>query len=125
MTIKLVILKSGEDLISDVHEMVLGEDEPSSVIGYFLTKPCTIRAKNANVLNQEQNSVQKIKFNVTLSPWIPFTPDEKIPIPSDWVVTMVNPTDNLKEMYIQDVLNYGKDDQDTSTDEQSNSNQSD
>jgi hypothetical protein len=33
---------------------------------------------------------------------------KKIPVPSDWVVTMVNPTEKLKEMYIEDVINHGK-----------------
>jgi hypothetical protein len=125
MTIKLVVLKSGEDLISDVHEMVYGEDENSSVIGYFLVKPCTVKMKNHDLLSEETSNAKKIKFNVTLFPWIPFTTDERIPIPSDWVVTIVNPTENLKEMYIEDVLNYGKNDQDSSTGEQSNSDQSD
>jgi hypothetical protein len=50
---------------------------------------------------------------------------KKIPVPSDWVVTMVNPTEKLKQMYIEDVVNYGKNNQNTGTDEQSNSNQSD
>ena len=36
MTIKLLLLKSGEDLIADVQEMVVKEN----VVGYFLTRRC-------------------------------------------------------------------------------------
>ena len=43
MSIKLLLLKSGEDLIADVTEMAVGEDENKRVVGYFLNKPCTIK----------------------------------------------------------------------------------
>ena len=42
MTIKLLLLKSGEDLIADVKEMVVEE----KVIGYFLHKPCVIKMRD-------------------------------------------------------------------------------
>jgi len=58
-------------------------------------------------------------------PWIPLTPDEDIPVPADWVITMVNPTAKLKEMYIEDIVNYGKDNQGDTADNQSDSDQSD
>ena len=36
MTIKLALLKSGEDIITDITEMRIGDDEPNSkVVGYF------------------------------------------------------------------------------------------
>ena len=38
MSIKLVLLKSGEDIICDVAEMAVGEDEKRRVVGYFLNK---------------------------------------------------------------------------------------
>ena len=36
MSIKLLLLKSGEDIIADVTEMAVGEDENKRVVGYFL-----------------------------------------------------------------------------------------
>jgi hypothetical protein len=35
MTVKLSLLKSGEDIIADIQEMVVGEDENQRVVGYF------------------------------------------------------------------------------------------
>ena len=35
MTVKLVLLKSGEDIIADVTEMRVGEDKDAKIIGYF------------------------------------------------------------------------------------------
>ena len=64
-------------------------------------------------------------FEVSLIPWIALSADEVIPIPSDWLVTMVNPVEQLKTMYIEDVLSYGQDDQSDSADEQSDPGESD
>jgi len=126
MTIKLLLLKSGEDIISDIQEMNVGEDEERRVIGYFLSKPCIIKIRDSQVLTEETEKNQKSAFQVSLYPWMPLSADKTIPIPADWVVTIVEPKDKLKEMYIDDVLKYGQEpDQNSSVDEQSDTNQSD
>ena len=38
MTIKLCLLKSGEDIIADVSEMNVGKEEERNVVGYFLDR---------------------------------------------------------------------------------------
>jgi hypothetical protein len=127
MTVKLLLLKSGEDLIADVQEMVFGEDEEKRVVGYYLTRPCIVKMRTPNLLTEENvdKGPQKMGYQVQLHPWMPLTVDEKIPVPSDWVVTMVTPTEKLKQMYVEDVVNYGKNNQSIGSDEQSNSDQSD
>ena len=40
-------------------------------------------------------------------------------VPADWMITMVEPIDKLKEMYIEDIVEYGKDNQSDSTDDDS------
>jgi hypothetical protein len=127
MTVKLLLLKSGEDLIADVQEMVFGEDDEKRVVGYYLTRPCIVKMRTPNLLTEENGDQgpQKMGYQVTLHPWMPLTVDEKIPVPSDWVVTMVNPTEKLKQMYVEDVVNYGKSNQSNGTGEQSNIDQSD
>ena len=117
MTIKLMILKSGEELISDINEMAVGEEDDQKVIGYFLRRPCLVKMKNPRVIDKK-DSKTKAGFEVSLIPWIALSADEVIPIPSDWLVTMVNPVEQLKTMYIEDVLSYGQDDQGDSADEQ-------
>ena len=122
MTIKLVVLKSGEDIIADVSEMAVGEEENPRVVGYFLDKPCLIKMRNPSLLNEEiQNGVQKAGYEVSLFPWIPLSADKRIPVPADWLVTMVEPTAKLKEMYIEDVVNHGQSNQSDASDEQSDS----
>ena len=50
MTIKLMLLKSGEDIISDVTEMCVGTEKERQVIGYYFEKPCVVRMRDPNVI---------------------------------------------------------------------------
>ena len=122
MTIKLLLLKSGEDMVADVAEMTFGEDDKRRVVGYYLNRPCVIKMRDPNVIPEmQQGNIKKAGYEVSLFPWIPLSAEETIPIPSDWVVTMVEPAFKLKEMYNENIVNYGKDNQGTTTDEQSDS----
>jgi hypothetical protein len=126
MAIKLLLLKSGEDMIADVSEMAYGEEDSRRVVGYYLNRPCVVKMRDPNVLEDaSEGRARKAGYEVSLFPWIPLSAEETIPIPSDWVVTMVEPTIKLKEMYVEDIVNYGKDNQSDSTGEQPNSDQSD
>jgi len=100
MEIKLAILKSGEQLISDVG--LVAED--SSV--YCLINPYEIIALD----NVEEDEVYELEdedggeylnqeIKIGLEPWIILSDDEKILIKKDWVVTFVNPIDDVKTMY--------------------------
>ena len=120
MTIKLVLLKSGEDIIADVTEMAVGEEKEKSIVGYFLDRPCVIRMRDPNLL-EENGSKKQSGFQVSLFPWIPLSKDTRIPVPADWLITMVEPAYKLKEMYIEDIVKNGNqsdstDDDTTSTD---------
>tara|TARA_B100001113_G_scaffold228199_1_gene187336 strand:+ start:1016 stop:1396 length:381 start_codon:yes stop_codon:yes gene_type:complete len=126
MTIKLLLLKSGEDMVADVAEMTFGEGDKRRVVGYYLNRPCVIKMRDPNVIPEmQQGNIKKAGYEVSLFPWIPLSAEETIPIPSDWVVTMVEPAFKLKEMYNENIVNYGKDNQGTTTDEQSDSDNSD
>ena len=58
---------------------------------------------------------------VSLIKWMPLTDEPLIPVPADWVVTIVEPKEKLKEMFIEEVLENGKNNQDTSTNESATS----
>ena len=131
MTVKLVLLKSGEDIVADVSEMVVGDendkDNPPRVIGYYLNRPCVVRMQDArNLPELQKGNEQKQGYSVSLFPWMPLSKEDKIPIPADWMITMVEPVTKLSQMYDEDIANYGKDDQSDSTDDDStDSDQSD
>ena len=104
MSIKLVLLKSGEDIITDITEMRTSEGEDGRVVGYFMDKPCVVKMRNPQSQAPDGNT-QKAGFEVSLFPWMPLSADKKIPVTADWLITMVEPTAKLKEMYIEDVVN--------------------
>ena len=95
MTVKLVLLKSGEDVIADVAEMAVGDSQ--QVVGYFLKNPCSVKVLS----NQDEH---KMKINA----WMPLTKDKTIPVPSDWVVTIVEPIDQLLSLYTDSIAKHGE-----------------
>ena len=104
MTIKLCLLKSGEDIITDLTEMRTQEGPEGRVIGYFFEKPCVVKMRNPQQHSSDGNT-KKAGFEVSLFPWMPLTLETRIPITADWLITMVEPSPALKEMYIEDVVN--------------------
>ena len=117
MTIKVLVLKSGEDVIADVQEMVSPTTE--QVMGYFLSSPCVVKLQAKDMSAESEVSVR-------MHPWMPIAREKMIPINADWVVTMVTPVEKIQEMYETKVLNDGKEtDQATGSNEQSNATDSD
>ena len=108
MTVKILLLKSGEDVITDVKEMVSSDDK---VIGYFLSKPCIIK------LIPKKSESDKRETSITMYPWMPLAKEKEIPLSTDWVVTMVTPVDKVEQMYKEDVLNGKTANQTDSSDE--------
>ena len=52
--------------------------------------------RDPNVLDDEsEGRGRKAGYEVSLFPWIPLSAEETIPVPADWVVTMVEPPPNL------------------------------
>jgi len=119
MTIKLCLLKSGEDIITDITEMRTEEGADGRVVGYFMDKPCVVKMRNPQT-QQPDGNTQKAGFEVSLFPWMPLSAETRIPVTADWLITMVEPTAKLKEMYIEDVVN-GPDSKDSSPDDKSDS----
>ena len=108
MTVKILLLKSGEDVIADVKEMVSPDKK---VIGYFLSKPCIIK------LLPKKSEGDKRETSISMYPWMPLAEEKEIPLPTDWVVTMVTPIEKVETMYKEDVLNGKTTNQTDSSDE--------
>ena len=98
MSIKLALLKSGETVISDAKELISND----KVCGYLFTNPHKVETRKT-VLLVEENESPKGDLEVSLSPWIILTSDTQIPVPPDWIVTIVEPIQTIKEMYEEKV----------------------
>jgi hypothetical protein len=123
MTVKLVLLKSGEKLISDIKEGFIEE----KLVCYLLEKPCTISVNGSYKVLDEEDGGNKV--SISLHSWPAFSKQETIDIIPSWIISLVEPSDEIKEMYENEVLLINKEekenDQSVVLDEQSDSNQSD
>ena len=97
MTVKILLLKSGEDVIADLKEMVSPDEK---VIGYFLTNPCVVK-----LIPKDSEDESKRETAIRMYPWMPLAKEKDIPLPTDWVVTIVTPIEKVEQMYKEDVLN--------------------
>ena len=92
MSIKVALLKSGESVIADIKELISDDN----VCGYLFGNPNIITYLEPELLT-EQTETSKLK--ISLIPWILITSDTKIPVRSDWVITMVEPIEDVKKIY--------------------------
>ena len=137
MAIKLAVLKSGEDVIADIREMMVGDEdappEKKKVVGYYFIKPCGVTLKNKAI---DVNESADDSYELKLFPWCPLAKNDAIPMSTEWVVTLVEPVDKLKEMYQIEVLDKFKEvlktreeeanaSQSSGTDEQTDTDKSD
>jgi len=104
MSVKLVMLKSGEDIIADVKELKSEE----GIVGYYFHDPLIVKMYHPaepTVLNEEGSSREyESMISVQFYPWIPLSEESRIPCSADWVVTIVEPVQNVKKLY-QESLN--------------------
>lgn len=101
MSVKIILLKSGETIISDAKELV----SDNKVCGYLFKEPhkIEINRNNTVLLLEESETEVNPSVQISLSPWIFLSKDTEIPIPPDWIVTIVEPIDSVKEMYEEKV----------------------
>ena len=93
MSVKLAVLKSGEQVIADAKELVSEE----KVRGYLFTRPHKVLTAQPMLLTEEAKDDNSLE--VTLSPWIVLSADTEVVVPTDWVVTIVEPITSVVKMY--------------------------
>ena len=98
MSIKITLLKSGEQLISDMKELVA--ENVDNATAYLLDNPHTIQINENRFLTEEEKKDGDFGINVTLVPWIILSKDKQVVLPTDSVLTVVEPIESVKKMYI-------------------------
>ncbi len=112
MSIKLALLKSGENIIADIKELISDD----KTCGYLFTNPHVLGTRTPILLSEDNEPSGDVE--ISLSPWIILSSDEKVPVRSDWIVTIVEPVDTVKKIYEEKV--NGQSSQTDSSDEQRN-----
>ena len=99
MSVKLLLLKSGEQVLADTKELRRKDDVPmvDKVYGYLITQPHKVSANKPLVLTENVDEQRNVE--ITLAPWILLTEDKMMTIPKEWVITIVNPIDSIVKMY--------------------------
>ena len=112
MSVNLVILKSGEEIVADVKE-IKSED---NVVGYFFDNPLTLHCESEappEILLEGKTETQySSKIKLSFFPWIPLSAERKnIPCSADWIVTIVKPQEQLIKLYEEKVNGRNESDQ--------------
>jgi len=97
MSIKLVLLKSSETVITDIKELV---DESEKLVSYVFQNPYTVRLLTPSVLFEEDASVET-EHKVSFYPWIVLSNDKQMVVNKDWIVSIVEPNEFVRDSYIQ------------------------
>ncbi|MFZ9728285.1 MAG: hypothetical protein ACO3CD_04665 [Candidatus Nanopelagicaceae bacterium] len=97
MTVKLALLKSGEQVISDIKELV---DENQKIISLVFENPYIVQFLTAELLYEgvSANNME-VDHKVSFTPWLPLSLDKTVPVSSDWVVSIVEPIEWIKKSY--------------------------
>lgn len=117
MTVKLAILKSGENIISDIKEGFYEE----RLVCYILEKPCSVSINENYRIIGEEDEEGKSRVSISLRTWPSLSNQNVVEIVPDWIVTLVDPKEELKKMYQNQVLKIKQNDETISIDEQSDS----
>ncbi len=112
MSIKIALLKSGEQIIADIKELVSDEEKP---ISFVFSDPYLVKLIDTENFHDDLNIVEDIKYGVSFSPWLPLSRERDIAVGFDWVVTIVEPDQEIKNSYGKRI--YGKTNSDSTTDQ--------
>ena len=111
MSIKLALLKSGEEVISDISEF--RQEETDILVSYLFKTPYCIKIKTSNVLVEDKS---KEKHQLAYYKWMTLSKDDDIIVNKDWVVCITEPLDSIKQNYEDRMNGRRSNDTDGSTD---------
>ena len=99
MTVKVMLLKSGEDVICDAREIM--DTENKGIVAYHLSNPFVMQltAEESDELQVEGEDAPRTKYSVRYTHWAPLSKQRAFVIPADYLVTIYDPHDNILRDY--------------------------
>ena len=94
MSIKLALLKSGEEVIADIKE--IRQEETDVLVSYFFKDPYCVKIKTTQVLVEDES---RPKHELAYYKWMSLSKDDDIIVNKDWVVCITDPLDSVKKNY--------------------------
>ena len=107
MSIKITVLKSGEQIISDMKELMAEGEENAQA--YMLVNPHTYEINEKQFITEEERELEDGDYgiNVSLLPWLILSKDKKMIIPIDSVLTVVEPLESVTQLYLDKMSSFG------------------
>jgi hypothetical protein len=97
MTIKLMLLKTGETIITDAKEIVSDE----IACGYLLANPHFVETKEKMVLTESDTGKSNYEIDVVLTPWLILSKDKEFVVAKDYIITICDPIPSVEDMYME------------------------
>ena len=95
MAIKLAVLQDQDQVIAEIKELV----DDGKPVGYLFGNAHRILTEKEFLAESDDDR----QIQITLSPWILLSADKEVLVPRHQVVTIVEPIDSLKEMYMEKI----------------------
>jgi len=111
MSIKLTLLKSGEEVVADIKEV--RQEETDELVSYLFKDPYCVKIKTTQVLVEQET---KPKHELAYYKWMSLSKDNDIIVNKDWVVCITDPLDSVKQNYEEKMNGRRSNDSDGSSD---------
>ena len=101
--VKVVVLFNGDNVICDLQEAV--DKESGTRQAYIMNFPYKVDYDNPKL--DSTGIVTDPEVKVHYAPWCPLSPETRIPLNHNMVVTILEPVPSLRDTYIQNVQKMG------------------
>lgn len=99
MSVKLALLKSGENIIADIKEYINDNEE---VVSLVFSNPYVVKLLTPELLMETSIGLDgEVEHRVSFYPWMVFSQDKTIAVDPQWVISIVNPHEWIKSSYEQ------------------------
>ena len=96
MSIKIVLLKSNEEVVCDVKEVLSDE----KLVSYCFNKPYVVKISSKVI---ESEGTHEKSYKLSYTPWVILSEDMEFYVNPDWVVSIYNPVKEVEESYLENV----------------------
>ena len=101
--VKVVVMFNGDNVICDLQEAV--DKESGQRQAYIMNYPYKVEYDSPKM--DKAGIVTDPEVKVHYSPWCPLSPEIKIPINQNMVVTILEPVPSLRDTYMTNVQKMG------------------
>ena len=101
--VKVVVMFNGDNVICDLQEAV--DKESGARQAYIMNYPYKVDYDSPKM--DKTGIVTDPEVKVHYAPWCPLSPEVKIPINQNMVVTILEPVPSLRDTYITNVQKMG------------------